>query len=158
MNGKARTDDGHKTSRTDDTQAAAELAAILRPSLLRLTRTIRNQRVDESVTLTLLAALMTLAKCGPMSPGELAALERVQPPSMTKILVKLEEKGLIARTPHPTDRRQVVVVATDAGRALLAKERHERDAWLSTRLAMIAPAERELLSRVAPLLDQLAAL
>jgi DNA-binding MarR family transcriptional regulator len=141
----------------DDAQAAAELAAILRPSLLRLTRTIRNQRVDESVTLTLLAALMTLDHRGPLSPGELAALERVQPPSMTKILVKLEEKGLIARTPHPTDRRQVVVVATDAGRALLAQERQERNAWLSTRLATITPAERELLARVAPLLDKLAA-
>ena len=142
---------------TEEAQTAAELASILRPSLLRLTRTIRNQRVDESVTLTLLAALMTLDKVGPMSPGELAMLERVQPPSMTKILVKLEEKGLVERAPHLTDRRQVVVAATDAGRALLAKERQERDAWLSTRLAMITPAERELLARVAPLLDKLAA-
>lgn len=143
---------------TDIPQAAAELAAVLRPSLLRLTRTIRNQRVDESVTLTLLAALMTLDKCGPMSPGELAGHERVQPPSMTKILAKLEDKGLVERAPHATDRRQVVVTVTDAGRALLANERRERDAWLSTRLAMITPAERELLARVAPLLDTLAAL
>jgi DNA-binding MarR family transcriptional regulator len=131
---------------------------VLRPALLRLTRTIRNQRVDESVTLTLLAALMTLEKYGPMSPGELAAHERVQPPSMTKILAKLEEKGLVQRTPHATDRRQVVVAATPAGTTLLAKERQERDAWLSTRLAMITPAERELLARVAPLLDRLGAL
>ena len=136
----------------------AELASVLRPALLRLTRTIRNQRVDESVTLTLLAALMTLEKFGPMSPGELAGHERVQPPSMTKILAKLEEKGLVQRSPHATDRRQVVVVATDAGRVLLAKERHERDAWLSTRLSMISAGERELLARVAPLLDRLAAL
>jgi DNA-binding MarR family transcriptional regulator len=142
----------------DDAQDAAELASVLRPALLRLTRTIRNQRVDESVTLTLLAALMTLEKRGPTSPGELAALERVQPPSMTKILAKLEEKGLIERTPHSTDRRQVVVAVTDPGRALLAQERQERDAWLSTRLVMIAPAERALLAQVAPLLDKLAAL
>ena len=119
---------------------------------------MRNQRVDESVTLTLLAALMTLEKYGPMSPGELAAHERVQPPSMTKILAKLEEKGLVRRTPHATDRRQVVVAATEAGSTLLAKERQERDAWLSTRLAMITPAERELLARVAPLLDRIGAL
>ena len=137
---------------------AAELASLLRPALLRLTRTIRNQRVDESVTLTLLAALMTLEKRGPMSPGELAAHERVQPPSMTKILAKLEEKGLILRTPHATDRRQVVVAATDAGRTLLAKERRERDAWLSTRLAAITAEERDLLAEVTPLLDKLAAL
>lgn len=143
---------------TDDAQTAAVLASVLRPSLLRLTRTIRNQRVDESVTLTLLAALMTLDKRGPTSPGELAALERVQPPSMTKILAKLEEKGLVERTPHPTDRRQVVIAVTDPGRALLAKERRERDAWLSVRLAMITPAERELLAQVAPLLDKLGSL
>jgi DNA-binding MarR family transcriptional regulator len=142
-------------TRTDN---AAELASVLRPALLRLTRTIRNQRVDESVTLTLLAALMTLDKRGPTSPGELASLERIQPPSMTKILAKLEEKGLIERTPHSTDRRQVVVAVTDPGRALLAQERQERDAWLSTRLAMITPAERALLAQVAPLLDKLAAL
>ena len=100
---------------TRNAQTPAELAAVLRPSLLRLTRTIRNQRVDESVTLTL-------------------------------------------RSPHATDRRQVVVAVTDGGRALLARERRERDAWLSTRLAMVTPAERDLLARVAPLLDKLAAL
>ena len=144
---------------TDDARdEPSELAATLRPALLRLTRTIRNQRVDESVTLTLLAALMTLANHGPMSPGELAAHERVQPPSMTKILAKLEEKGLVTRVPHATDRRQVIVSATDSGRALLDKERRQRDAWLSTRLAQISPSERALLSEVAPLLAKLAAL
>jgi DNA-binding MarR family transcriptional regulator len=143
---------------TDHPPTAAELAAVLRVSLLRLTRTIRNQRVDESVTLTLLAALMTLEQRGPMSPGELAAHERVQPPSMTKVLAKLEEKGLVLRTPHPTDRRQVVVAVTDAARVLLASERRERHAWLASRLAMITPEERELLARTTPLLDKLAAL
>ncbi|MEP7021121.1 MAG: MarR family transcriptional regulator, partial [Pseudonocardiales bacterium] len=72
----------------------AELAAHLRPSLLRLTRTIRNQRVDMSVTLTQLSAMGTLHKHGPMSAGELANCERVQPPSMTKVLSMLEERGL----------------------------------------------------------------
>src|ERR1700712_3614637 len=99
---------------------------------------------------------MTREKRGPTSPGELASLERIQPPSMTKILAKLEEKGLIERTPHSTDRRQVVVAVTDPGRALLAQERQEGDAWLSPRLVMITPAERALLAQVAPLLDKLA--
>src|SRR5690349_2813388 len=67
-----------------------ELAALLRPSLLRLTRMIRNQRVDTSVTLTQLSAINILWKKGPMSAGELAAQERVQPPSMTKVLASLE--------------------------------------------------------------------
>lgn len=137
---------------------AAELASILRPSLLRLTRVIRNQRVDLSVTLTLLAALMTLANRGPMSPGELAGHERVQPPSMTTILAKLEAKGLVSRSPHPQDGRQVVVAATDAGRAFIAKERQARDAWLSTRLARLSEDERRQLREIQPLLDRLAAL
>src|SRR5919201_3010414 len=98
---------------------AAELAALLRPSLLRLTRLVRNQRVDVSVTLTQLSAMGTLRKKGPMSAGDLAAHERVQPPSMTKVLASLEEKGLVRRDAHPTDKRQAIIVLTDAGIALL---------------------------------------
>jgi DNA-binding MarR family transcriptional regulator len=136
----------------------AELAAILRPSLLRLTRTIRNQRIDTSVTLTHLAALATLDVRGPMSPGELANLERVQPPSMTKILAKLESKGLIDRRPHPSDGRQAIVSLTDAGLDLVASERSAREAWLSVRLAELTEQERALLREVQPLLDKLASL
>lgn len=138
--------------------AAAELAAALRPSLLRLTRTIRNQRVDTSITLTHLAALINLETNGPMTPGELATSERVQPPSMTKILAKLEEKGLVSRDRHPSDGRQVVVSVTADGSALVAGERRARDAWLSTALGKLSPAEQALLREVQPLLDRLAAL
>src|SRR4249919_541838 len=107
----------------------AELASQLRPALLRLTRLNRNQRVDMSVTLTQLSALATLHKHGPMSPGELAAIERVQPPSMTKMLALLEERGLITRQPHPTDRRQAIIVLAETGVELLDSERRSRDAW-----------------------------
>jgi DNA-binding MarR family transcriptional regulator len=138
--------------------AAAELAATLRPSLLRLTRRIRNQRVDQSVTLTQLAAMMTLDKKGAMSPGTLAQHERIQPPSMTKVLAYLEERALVERERHPTDGRQVIISLTDAGRALLAEERKARDAWLSTKLALLTPEERALLEEVQPVLDKLAAL
>src|SRR6266545_1942770 len=91
----------------------AELASHLRPALLRLTRIVRNQRVDMSVTLTQLSAMATLRKHGPMSAGELANCERVQPPSMTKVLANLEERGLVRRDVHPTDRRQAVLAITD---------------------------------------------
>src|SRR5213082_2556101 len=93
----------------------AELASQLRPALLRLTRIIRNQRVDMSVTLTQLSAMATLRKSGPMSAGELAGYERVQPPSMTKVLANLEERGLVRRDVHPADRRQAVLAITPAG-------------------------------------------
>jgi DNA-binding MarR family transcriptional regulator len=136
----------------------AELAAHLRPSLLRLTRVIRNQRVDISVTLTQLSAMGTLYVHGPMSAGELASCERVQPPSMTKVLSILEERGLVRRDAHPGDKRQAIIAITDAGIALLDSERRSRDAWLSQRLAQLTADERALLRNVVPVLDKLAAL
>jgi DNA-binding MarR family transcriptional regulator len=134
----------------------ADLAAQLRPSLLRLTRIIRNQRVDMSVTLTQLSAMATLQNHGPMSAGELATWERVQPPSMTKVLANLEERGLVRRDAHPTDRRQAIIGITEAGTDLLASERRSRDAWLSQRLAQLTAEERATLRNVLPVLDKLA--
>ena len=134
----------------------AELASQLRPSLLRLTRIVRNQRADMSVTLTQLSAMGTLFKRGPMSAGELASCERVQPPSMTKVLASLEERGLVRRETHPTDRRQVIVGITDAGVALLDSERRSRDAWLTQHLNRLTSDERTLLRKVIPVLDKLA--
>ena len=133
-----------------------ELAALLRPSLLRLTRLIRNQRVDMSVTLTQISAMATLYKRGPMSAGELAACEKVQPPSMTKVLANLEERGLVRREQHPSDKRQAIISVTDAGHELLLSETRSRDAWLTQRLAQLTPDERALLRDVVPVLDKLA--
>ncbi|MGI8762042.1 MAG: MarR family winged helix-turn-helix transcriptional regulator [Jatrophihabitantaceae bacterium] len=134
----------------------AELASALRPSLLRLTRMIRNQRVDMSVTLTQLSAMATLNKRGPMSAGELAACERVQPPSMTKVLANLEERGLVGRQAHPSDRRQAIIGITAEGAALLDSERRSRDAWLSQRLVSLTADERAMLRNVVAVLDKLA--
>src|SRR3954454_14582204 len=134
----------------------SELASQLRPALLRLTRIVRNQRVDMSVTLTQLSAMATLQKRGPMSAGELANCERVQPPSMTKVLANLEERQLVRRDAHPTDRRQAIIAITPAGVALLDSERRSRDAWLSKRLGTLSAEERALLQRVVPILDKLA--
>ncbi|MEO6885549.1 MAG: MarR family transcriptional regulator [Jatrophihabitantaceae bacterium] len=138
------------------TVASAELASMLRPALLRLTRIVRNQRVDMSVTLTQLSAMGTLSKHGPMSAGELAACERVQPPSMTKVLANLDERGLVRRAVHPTDRRQAIIAITDAGLALLDSERRSRDAWLSKRLAELSSDERVMLRSAVPVLAKLA--
>jgi DNA-binding MarR family transcriptional regulator len=134
----------------------AELASLLRPALLRLTRLVRNQRVDTSVSLTELSAMGTLFKGGPMSAGELAACERVQPPSMSKVLANLEERGLVRRAVHPDDRRQVILAITDKGEALLESERRTRDTWLTRRLAALTGEQRDLLRRVVPILDKLA--
>jgi DNA-binding MarR family transcriptional regulator len=139
-------------------ESTAQLASTLRPSLLKLTRIVRNQRVNLAVTLTQLSALGTLRKLGPLSAGELAMCERVQPPSMTKVLSSLEELKLITRTVHPTDRRQAVITLTDSGRELLESESKSREAWLSKQLEKLSVEERALLSRVVPVLDKLAEL
>jgi DNA-binding MarR family transcriptional regulator len=135
----------------------AELAGELRPALLRLTRKVRQQRVDRSVTLTELSALGALYKNqAPMTAGELAAAEQVQPPSMTKVLAGLEERGLARREPSPTDKRQALISITDAGLDLLAEERQARDAWLSRRLETLTDEERDILHQAAPILAKLA--
>ena len=143
---------GGPTMRT----SPAELASLLRPSLLRLTRLVRNQRVDTSVTLTHLSAMITLAKCGPLSAGELASAERVQPPSMTKVLATLEERGFVRREPHPGDRRQAIISITASGTELLDSERQARNTWLARRLATLTVDERNSLLDVVPILDKLA--
>ena len=138
------------------TAADAALASTLRLSVMRLARRLRAQRVATDLGLTHLATLSTLELHGRMTPGELAAHERVQPPSMTRVIAVLEERGLVVREPHPTDRRQVFVQLSDAGREMLRGDRRRRDAWLSQRLGMLSPDEVELLHRVAPILERLA--
>ena len=133
------------------------LASALRLSVVRLNRRLRAQRADQSVTLTQLAALSTLKVHGPLTPGELAAHEKVQPPSMTRVVAALEAAGVASRTPHPTDRRQVLVAATPAGVALLAEDRRRRDAWLAQQLQGLPDDELAVLARAAVVLDRLAA-
>ena len=134
----------------------AALAHDLRLAVMRLSRRLRNQRVDTSVTLTHLSALSTLKRHGPMSPGELAAHERVQPPSMTRVVVALEGMGLVTRTAHPTDGRQVIIGLTQAAEDLLAAEARAREAWLSGRLQQLSPEDRATLRDAAAIMDKLA--
>ena len=135
---------------------SAALAHDLRLAVMRLSRRLRNQRVDRSVTLTHLSALSTLQRHGAMSPGELAAHERVQPPSMTRVVVALEGMGLVSRTPHPTDGRQVVIDLTPAARELLAAEARAREAWLAGHLQELTAEERASLREAAAIMDKLA--
>lgn len=135
---------------------SAELAHDLRLAVMRLSRRLRNQRVDTSVTLTHLAALSTLKRHGAMSPGELAAHERVQPPSMTRVVAALDGMGLVTRTPHPTDGRQVVIDLTPAAEDLLSAEARAREAWLAGELAELGTGERATLREAAAIIDTLA--
>ncbi|MFC4033610.1 MarR family transcriptional regulator [Streptomyces polygonati] len=128
----------------------------LRGAVLRLSRRLRSQRVDESLSPTEMSVLSTLARCGSATPGELARKEHVQPPSMTRIVAMLEAKGLVRREPHPDDRRQVVVSRTDEAAAMLAESRVKRNAWLAQLAEGLSEEELAVLRLAAPVLDKLA--
>ncbi|HEX2904143.1 MAG TPA: MarR family transcriptional regulator [Jatrophihabitans sp.] len=140
---------------TASSQTTPELASVLRLAVLRAARRIRSQRVNTAVTLSQLSALATVDKCGPMSAGELATIERVQPPSMTKILSSLEQEGWVERAPHPEDRRQSIISITAAGQALLEAEIQARDSWLAQRLQDFSSDELRILREAAVVLDRL---
>jgi DNA-binding MarR family transcriptional regulator len=132
------------------------LASRLRLAVVRLNRRLRAQRTNSTVTLTQIAAMSTLFKCGPLTPGELAAREGVQPPSMTRVIAALEEFGFVSRKPHPTDGRQAIVALTEAGTVFHDAEVSAREAWLDRRLAELDDEERELLDRAAEIIDRMA--
>lgn len=133
-----------------------QLAQQLRDALTRLNRRVRQARPVGDLTVTQLSALTSLQLAGALTPRELAEVERVQPPTMTRIVAKLEERGLVDRTPHPTDGRQVILAATDGGRAVLGQFERARDGWLATRLADLTEEERDTLRRAAEILQRLA--
>jgi DNA-binding MarR family transcriptional regulator len=140
------------------TRSDAGLATALRISVSRLARRLRVERQAEglaSLSDTQLAALAVLDRHGPMTPGELAEHEKVQPPSMTRVIAVLEERLLVMRAPHLTDRRQVVLTVTEQGRELVSQARRRRDAWLAKRLKELSPEERAILRAAAPVLEKL---
>src|ERR1700728_2755579 len=134
------------------TRSDAGLATALRISVSRLARRLRVERQGGGLTSlsdTQLAALAVLEKHAAMTPGELADHEKVQPPSMTRVIAVLEERHLVMRSAHATDKRQVMLSVTDAGRDMVHQSRRLRDAWLAKRLRELTPQERAKLRAAA---------
>jgi len=144
---------------TPQPRSDAGLATALRISVSRLARRLRAERMalglQPDLSDTQLGALATLVNHGPMTPGELAEHEKVQPPSMTRVIAVLDERSLVIRAPHSTDRRQVVLTVTDSGRDLVYQARRLREAWLARRLRELSPQERATLRAAAPILEKL---
>ena len=141
-------------------QTDAVLATAMRISISRLARRLRVERLGLGGTETVLsdiqlAALAALARHDSMTPGELAEHEKVQPPSMTRVIAVLEERGLVRREPHATDRRQVVLTVTNEGRDVVQRVRRRREAWLAQRLQELTPGERQILLAAAPILEKI---
>jgi DNA-binding MarR family transcriptional regulator len=135
--------------------ADLELAHGVRMAVTRLARRLRNQRADLSLTPSQLSALAALDKHGPLTPGALADHEQVQPPSMTRVLAILEEKGLVLSTPHASDRRQKVVAVTPSAHAMLVADRRAREEWLACRMAELSEAEVAALRAATDVLEKL---
>ena len=133
------------------------LAADLRQAVGRTHRRLRSQVGDAHLPYAQYSVLVVLTREGPTTPGRLAEIEGVQPPSMTRTVNCLAELGLVSKGPDPADGRLVVVALTPAGEAEVRETRRRRDAWLTSRLARLAPDDRAVLARAAVLLKEIAA-
>ena len=132
----------------------AELAARLRLAVARLARRLRRE-TEGGVSPSQVSALSSIARAGPLTLGELSALEQVQPPTMTRVVGCLEDEGLVSRTVDPTDRRIARVSITPAGERFLQRNRHRKDAFLANRLRALEAEDRAILARATELLERL---
>jgi DNA-binding MarR family transcriptional regulator len=136
---------------------ARETARVLRQAMGQLGRRLRAERVGHGLSRSRLSLLNLLASGGPMTASALAAAERLQPQSLTRMLSRLEADGLIVRSPDDTDRRQVRIDITHEGVAVLDEDNERREAWLARTMAdRLTPTERELIRLAAGLMERLA--
>jgi DNA-binding MarR family transcriptional regulator len=138
------------------TTSVPDLAGQLRLTIVRTARRLR-QEAGSDLSPSLTAALSTVERHGPLIPSELAARERIQRPTATRVLARLEEQGLIARMPDPRDGRSSLVTVTTAGRELLAELRTRKTAFLAARIDTLSAEERATLERAADILERMLA-
>src|SRR5918911_3206824 len=136
------------------TSVRTDLATRLRTAIVRTNRRLR-QEGGGRLSPSLGAALGTIARHGPLTPSELAERERVQRPTATRLLAKLEAPGYVTRTPDPEDGRSSLVALTPAGRALLEETRSRKDAYLARRLRTLSGEDRATLRRAADILERM---
>ena len=131
-----------------------DLVTRTRLAVLRLSRRLRQQ-VSPGITPSQQSALAAIEQKGPLTLGELASFENVQPPSITRIVGNLEAAGLVERTTDIADRRVSLVQITAAGRDELGTIRSQRNAWLAGRLAQLGGDDLERLRAALPVLDKI---
>ena len=127
----------------------------LAQSVVRLSRRLRQERHSD-LTATQLSVLGTIRTKGPLTPSTIAAYERVKPPSMTRTVNCLVDAGLATRVQHPDDGRQILIMISDKGHAVLAEERARSDQWIAKRFGELDPAERKILREATAILAKLA--
>jgi DNA-binding MarR family transcriptional regulator len=142
------------TSQTKDT-SLTDAAAQLRLGIVRTARRLRQEAAAEAtgLTPTSTSALATIERHGPLTPSELATLERVRRPTVTRTLGCLDREGLIERTPDPADGRSSLVSLSAAGRERLRRLRGRKNAYLAKRMRDLPPADLATLERAAEILE-----
>ena len=138
------------TSKDNLTRSAAHL----RLAITRMARRLR-QEAPEDLTPTSAAALATVERHGPLTPSELAAVERVKRPTATRTLRFLEEAGLVSRTPDPADGRSALLAVTGAGRERLRRLRSRKNAYLARRMRELGAEDVATLERASEILEQM---
>ena len=131
-----------------------DLASRLRLDIARMARRLR-QEAGAGLSPSQTASLATIERHGPLTPSELADRERVQRPTVTRVLARLEEARLVDRAADPHDRRSCLVSISEDGRALLQGMRDRKDAFLARRIDALEPADREVLDRAAAILERM---
>ncbi len=135
----------------------SERAAHLRTAIVRTARRLRQEAAAETsgLTPTSVAALATIERHGPLTPSEIAAIERVKRPTITRTLGCLEREGLIDRAPDPADGRSSLVSVNGAGRERLRRLRGRKNAYLARRMKELTDEEVETLERAAEILERM---
>jgi DNA-binding MarR family transcriptional regulator len=131
--------------------------ALIVRGVLRLSRRLRSERPDSTVSLSALSMLSTLHRSGPMPAARLAQAERLQPQSLSRLIAQLDQDGLIRRRPGKDDRRTLILEITEAGRRALSHDMVARRAWLEGAMRkVLVPGEREMLAHAAVAMLRLA--
>lgn len=134
-----------------------DTGSALRLAVLRLSRRLRQESTGSGeITPSQMSALVVLSQHGELTLGELASIERIAPPSMTRIAARLEANGLLERRSDSADRRVARVAISPAGQDLLSQNRERGDAFVTSRLAALSAEEQDVLARAVPLLQRLA--
>ena len=136
------------------TPPVTEVAGHLRLVVARTARRLR-QEAGTDLSPSQSSALAAIERHGPLTPSELANHERVQRPTATRVLARLEELGLVDRAPDPADRRSSLISVSAAGRTLLRRQRSRKNQFLARRLATLEPDEVATLDRAAAILERL---
>lgn len=136
------------------TSAATDLPSRLRLAITRAARRLR-QEADPGLSPSLTAALSTVERHGPLTPSRLAELERIQRPTATRLLARLEQEGLVERQADAEDGRVSHVLVTARGRALVRRLRSRKNAYLARRLRHLDDEELETLERATAILERI---